>query len=409
MGHFYLHFVLKFCFLQDCLCLIPGCVSFKENNNGKEKEIKCKREQDNSSQDSATDSGLCPDSEGVSPTPHSDDERVKNPAQVFNGHLDSEHENSSVNLSTIEDVQSLTETPITNGFHDNSEVDSPGLKTTLFPSFQSAPQEECTSAVNEEFDADFGNFEFASTFSFETRQDASNEDNPESFTEFKSISGSFLENTESGNLEGESVPVGVCHENKIEISNTHEDEEEFLPFDSNLDFVKTVPNETTLDRLSCDFIESKNVNIDSSQLQNVLKTNNEVSLNNEVKSSCLNSDNDFDDDEFDDFTDFKANFPNSEIPESEHSEFSEHSKSSSDQVRLSEGCVKTSLNPPQNDASDDEFSNFADFSSSDCAFVSAQSSNSAENSSYIPVKPVDDSDLRTDCDFQVGFNLFLLK
>lgn len=382
---------------------------------------KSRGEQDSTSQDSATDSGLCPDSEGMSPTPHSDDERT-----LKQNSCDKHPPKGSTELSDCQATVSVN------------------LETVLCLNL---PNGHTEKDQGQDSDDDFGNFEFASSQRVKTD---SKEDFGVEVVRRKLLSGeqqntechigdndlniqfpTEMINTEieekktsltksssfQSNLNRVAVVESdfmIANENicKYEPSHFQIDEPTVEKFDvassndsssfNSVD-ISLEPKEAT-ECVKVEKFDSKNIDI----VEETHKGGSESTTDNldyreekETEITVENGDNN-DDDDFDDFTDFKANFPSccdNSISE-QGDKFHEHSKTFTEETKLEETAF--SLPPSNQEESDDEFSNFADFSSSDCAFVSAQSSNSLENVSHIPLK-LDDSDLRTESEFQVSY------
>ncbi|XP_046689034.1 uncharacterized protein LOC124374943 isoform X3 [Homalodisca vitripennis] len=333
------------------------CITFKEKGEDKQIGNKSRGEQDSTSQDSATDSGLCPDSEGMSPTPHSDDERMAHKPVVLSTHA----------------VAALP-----NG-HVISDCDGDLAKS----------------------DDDFGNFEFHASPAPHVAENQLHEETEKS----------------PKPPEVENNCLFLPKNEEIENEQTSAEFKAFPEEADNPERSSEIPVEPTKEiDLDCGgvFLPEFPALAEQSEIEDLQDIQKEsiseisVALETELSETTKADDVKFEDedDEFDDFTDFKANFTNSlDLPEADQSDkISEHSKPISELEHSEDGGK--SLQIPHLDESDDEFSNFADFSSSDCAFVSAQSSNSLESVSHIPFKLSDSTDLRTDCEFQDWVSAF---
>lgn len=417
--------------------IVLGCISYGRRDEEKQGGNKSRGEQDSTSQDSATDSGLCPDSEGMSPTPHSDDERQRTHMQLPNGHLEPAEDPTPTESCDFESTVVVKE--------ELTNCDSPVAETNAG---LSAKKTEVFDGPKSTVEETLNNHD---TNLFNKFQECSAESNivSSSDTELKSKlehSNVFKNNDIGSIVSSESV---LLHERNTYGTETLESEdndnfEDFQGFSENKNGTKPISeiciedeDDSFQDFKEC-VTEIENLNISTKSYPLETNSENHVSCSSEIQSSeqlelknqnCIPEKLCFEnnaepkdtreidslqledeDDDFSDFTDFKANLSTfNEIIETEETHsLSEHPKQISELQGSLDGAEQC-LDPPQQDESEDEFSNFADFSSSSCAFASAHSSNSVESTSYIPSKPGDDTDLRTDSEFQVCSVRLLLK
>lgn len=411
--------------------IVSGCISYGGRDEEKQGGNKSRGEQDSTSQDSATDSGLCPDSEGMSPTPHSDDERQKVHMQLPNGHLEPADDPIPTASCDFEPTLVVKE-----------ELTNYDLPIADTKSGLSAPNTDVCDTVE-------GTLNNHDTNLFNKFQECSGKSDivSTSGTELKSkLENSNLFNNDNIDsiVSGESV---LLHERNNHGSETFENEdnanfEDFQEFSESKNVTKPMSeiciedeDDFFQDFNECTEIEHLNISTKSFAFET--NSVNDISCSSEIQSSEQielknkdvilakpslenNADTSYgneepkdtkevdslqledEDDDFSDFTDFKANLSTfNEVLETEETHsLSEHPNQISE-LKGSLDEAEQCLDSPQQDESGDEFSNFADFSSSSCAFASAQSSNSVESTSYIPSKPCDDTDLRTDSEFQV--------
>lgn len=424
--------------------IVSGCISYGRRDEEKQGGNKSRGEQDSTSQDSATDSGLCPDSEGMSPTPHSDDERQRVHMQLPNGHLEPAEDPTPTESCDFESTLVVKE--------ELTNCDSPVAETNAG---LSATKTEVFDGLKSTVEETLNNHD---TNLFNKFQECSAESNivSSSGTELKSKlehSNVFKNNDLGSIVSSESV---LLHERNIYGTETLESEdndnfEDFQGFSENKNGTKPISeiciedeDDSFQDFKEC-VTEIENLNISTKSYPLETNSENHVSCSSEIQSSeqlklknqncipeklCFENNADTsngneepkdtrevdslqledEDDDFSDFTDFKANLStfNEIIETDETHSLSEHHKQISELKGSLDGAEQC-LDPPQQDESEDEFSNFADFSSSSCAFASAHSSNSVESTPYIPSKPGDDTDLRTDSEFQVCLVRLLLK
>lgn len=376
---------------------VTECISFKERNEEKRSGGNCRGDQDSTSQDSATDSGLCPDSESVSPTPHSDDERtVKRSATSACHKL----------YQQPTDIAALAN-------NSNPVLDTEDLNSSeVFAASTALPNGHITIEDSED---DFGNFEnFEPTqveaselnLSSQEEKQLGLQTNSTDISEKEEISLN-LEIVKVQNEKDANETLESLNNDNLEIED-HADVSTVNEICSNIDHKQIADSvfSTPGTRNTNGELESLNeecISLDECEIGNdySITTNKQ---NSEIKSKIDECDQE--DDEFANFDDFQADFSSFNGPNDEQCDnFSEHSKPYGEQKQLEE-TVKVYV--PPNDASDDEFSDFTEFSSADGAFVSAQKSNSAEQFSNIPISSSDKSDVRTESEFQVSLQAFRL-
>lgn len=365
----------------------------------------------------------------MSPTPHSDDERQRVHLQLPNGHLEPADDPTPTESTDFEfpptvkeeliscDLSvaglSARETEVCDGVTPTVEDTLNNHDTNLFNTFQECSGEN--NIVPSSGTEGTSKLENSNVFKNYIDENVVYRENV-LFNERDNFRSQTFENEDNDNFE-DFQEFSECKKPISELCIEDED-------DSFQDF-KECTNKEDLNISTKSYSFKSNLEnhnscsseIKSSEQQNQvvrpenqsLENNAYTPLGNEEQKDTKEEDSlqlEDEDDDFSDFTDFKTNLAPStfnEIPEIEGSSL------------LSDHCtivseLKDSFDePPQQDESEDEFSNFADFSSSSCAFASAQSSNSVESTSHIPSKPCDDTDLRTDSEFQVCFVRILLE
>ncbi|XP_054261156.1 uncharacterized protein LOC128985564 isoform X2 [Macrosteles quadrilineatus] len=377
------------------------CISFEEKD--KEKQLVSKsREQDSTSQDSATDSGLCPDSEGMSPTPHIYDERplkqnssdnsgelsVNPPTDpcplLPNGHADQLPDDSFGNFESIPSLKIQNNAEESIGEDDLRSLSPSHLQLCNVQQYN----------IDSNLNIHFGNKQLS--------EEVRNCD--ESLPEFSSVESSVNESmAENENCTLSKVDTCKYVQINSQLNDVSAEQVDFVSKNDRLNFESDSPNLVPTDAMSSLFRETEQYNnvdcIEESQKEDKLgttKPNNEPLDNREEGQTGKPIE--VDEDEFDDFTDFKAGFPDNHDLST-----SEHSKIFVDLTKLEEAALP--LSPTNQEDDDDEISNFADFSSSDCVFVSAQNSNSSENLLQCPLK-LDNDDSRTESEFQDWVSVF---
>lgn len=415
--------------------IVSGCISYGGRDEEKQGGNKSRAEQDSTSQDSATDSGLCPDSEGMSPTPHSDDERQRVHMQLPNGHLEPAEDPTPTESCDFEPTPvvkeeltncdspvaetkaglSATKTNICDGLKFTVEETLNNHDTNLFNKFQECSDE--SNIVSTSGTEPKSKLEHSNVFKNEDIDSIVSSESV--LLHERNTNGSeTLENEDNGNFEdfqefsenkNVSKPISeICIDDE---DDSFQDFKECTEIENLNISIKSYPLETNSENhISCsseiqssEHIELKNQNVILEKL--CFENNSDTSYGDANQKDTIEVDSlqlEDEDDDFSDFTDFKANLStfNEILETGEAHSLSEHPNQISE-LKGSLDEAEQCLDPPQQDESEDEFSNFADFSSSSCAFASAQSSNSVESTSHIPSKPGDDTDLRTDSEFQV--------
>lgn len=357
---------------------VTECISFKDKNEEKPAEGNSRGEQDSTSQDSATDSGLCQDSEGMSPTPHSDDERSVKP---------------SVTSVCDELCQSPAKAPtLTDRLTPVCEVVYTDSPSRLSP-HTDIPNGHLTA--EEDPEDDFGNLLSAEVITEECmEQIESSQANPKlklsnSISDQEIIDHKVLNGNENLNsLHDSHCDNGVT---KSGLQAKASNENQSFTYIDTQNLSRYTLN-TTYTNEKCKEINEQPDTIKEFTLHKTVCTS-KSEANIEIKTDV-----NVEDDNFDDFNDFQADFSsfngaNTEGCDkvTEHSHFiSEHFEGASS------SCV------PNDYASDDEFSDFTEFASSNSKAIRAESSNSVDNLDPIPNSFSDICDFRTESEFQVS-------
>lgn len=331
----------------------------------------------------------------MSPTPHSDDERtVKHSATSVCHKLYQQ----PTDIATLADNR--------NPVLDTEDLNS----SAVLPASTDLPNGHITTEDSED---DFGNFEnFEPTQVEATELNLSSQEEKQLHTNSTDISD---KEELSLNLETVKVQDEKDTSETLKSINNHN-----VEIEDNVD-VSTVNEicsdidhkQISVSVFSAPGTRNTNDELESLKEENISLDECEIGNDNSIITNKQNSELiskidecDQEDDEFANFDDFQADFSSFNGPNAEQCDnFSEHLKPSGEQTQLEE-TVKVYV--PPNDASDDEFSDFTEFSSSDGAFVSAQKCNSVEQFSNIPISSSDKSDVRTDSEFQVSWQALIL-
>lgn len=345
-------------------------------------------EQDSTSQDSTTDSGLCPDSEGMSPTPHSDDERTETvkmrvcerlQENSLNNYEDKKcvlNENGGCDyLSTITNISDHLIVPPKHKSWSQSNGETQILKCS---------DNESEILNNTDSCDDFGNFEFAS-ISDEHFSNSNNLQNNDSISESgkcesqetEVFNGSRASSTNSINIKIEQSDKSIKSVLLVHY-DSEQDIKSVLCSEQNIKTVLPIQGDSELDIKSALAVHQNDQNILETNSDTInIDENNDVTdvlvdpvnssleeeeirhdlLHDEISGEVLEMEQQINFSEegvVDNFGEFQFEY---EKPVSEKHEMNLDS-------HLQAECVRPIVEDEEEIVEIDEFSDFADFSNS---------------------------------------------